>query len=323
MGKKFAAIAAMVLFTVAALAGCGPKPAPSAAPATLTLGMLPIIDNLPFWVAQEKGYFAAEGLQVQMISFPSAVERDSAFTAGRIDAAVGDLVAVAQLNEAGTPVRAVALVMGVKPGESRFAVLSAPQSAIREPAQLKNVPIAISPNSVIAYVTDRLLEDRGLTKNEIRTASIPNMPIRLQALLNGTVAAATLPDPLATLAQIQGAHVVADTANDNVAQTVLMVRRNTIDRNLPMLQKLMSAYTRAVGDIQADPGAFNGLLVNQARVPAAVLNSASHPLPVHFSPPRLPPQTDVAAVVQWLQANGQLARPLTYDDLVDSRVLGR
>jgi len=321
--RKLACLIALLVLTVTVVTGCGPTSPSQSTQTTLTLGMLPIIDNLPFWVAQQKGYFAAEGLNVQLVPFPSAVERDSAFTAGRIDAAVGDLLATAELNNAGTPVKAVSLVLGAQPGESRFAVLSAPKSAIRKPAQLKNVAIAISPNSIIAYVTDRLLEDQGLSKNEITTASIPNMPIRLQALLNGTIQAATLPDPLATLAQIKGAHIVADTQTDNVAQTVLMVRLDTINHNLPALQKLMTAYTRAVRDIQANPAGYNDLLVKQARVPAEVLSSSVHPLPIHFSLPQMPPRADVTAVLQWMQRSKLLSRTLTYDDMVDARVLGQ
>lgn len=324
MKRKAVLLCALCLATVLAVAGCTGRTATAPQPATpLRLGVLPIIDNLPFWVAQQKGYFKAEGINVQMVPFPSAVERDSAFTAGQIDAAVGDLLAVAELNNAGTPVRAVSLCMGVKPGESRFAILSAPGSSIRRPDQLKNVPVAVSPNSIIEYVTDRLLEDRGLSRDEIKKVSIPKMPVRLEALLNDSVQAATLPDPLATLARIKGAHIVADTLDDNVAQTVLMVRRDSIDRQLPELQKLMRAYTRAVKDIQADPAAYNDLLAREARVPAEVLNSSRYRLPVHFSPPALPSRATVQNVLQWMQAHKLLDRPLNYNDMVDTRVLGQ
>ncbi|MGB9804514.1 ABC transporter substrate-binding protein [Desulfofundulus sp.] len=324
MRRNLLFLVVLLVLAGTAAAGCAGKvtTAPQENRSTLRLGMLPIIDNLPFWVAQQKGYFKAEGLNVQLIPFPSAVERDSAFAAGQIDAAVGDLLAVAGLNNAGTPVRAVSICMGVKPGESRFAILSAPRSDIRKPAQLKNVPIAISTNSIIEYVTDRLLEDQGLDKKEIKKTSIPKMPVRLEALLNGKVQAATLPDPLATLAQIKGAHVVASTTNDNVAQTVLMVRRDTIDNNLPQLQKLMRAYSRAVSDIQANPYGYNDLLAREARVPAPVLNSSPYRLAVNFSAPQLPKRKDVQDVLQWMQEHKLLTKPLTYDDMVDTRVLG-
>ncbi|MGQ9823895.1 MAG: ABC transporter substrate-binding protein [Desulfotomaculales bacterium] len=287
----------------------------------IRLGMLPIIDNLPFWVAQEKGYFQDAGLDVELIPFPSAVERDSALTAGKIDGGVGDLLAVAALRNAGTQVKAVSLAMGARPGESRFAVLSSPDSGIRTVEQLKNVEIAVSLNSIIEYATDKLLQHQGLKAGEIKKVSIPKMPVRLEALLTGKVKAATLPDPLATLAVIRGAHIIADTMNDNVAQTVIIINEDLLAKNLPAAKKLMNAYARAVGDIRANPAAFAGTLAQKANVPEEVLTNKEHRLPVNFSAPRLPSRQDVQEVVDWLKARNLIEKPLQYEEMVDGRVI--
>ncbi|MEW6275849.1 MAG: MetQ/NlpA family ABC transporter substrate-binding protein [Bacillota bacterium] len=320
---KKATVTGLIILALAALtAACGQKQPVSRAEAIkIRLGMLPIIDNLPFWVAQEKGYFQAAGLDVELIPFSSAVERDSAFTARKIDGAIGDLLAVAALNDTGIPLRAVSVGMGAKPGESRFAVLSAPGSPIRTPEQLKNVEIAVSLNSIIEYTTDRLLQHQGLKPGEIKKISVPKMPVRLEGLLNGRVQAATLPDPLATLAVIKGAHIVADTLNDNVAQTVIIVHRELLDKNLPAVKSLMNAYARAVADIQANPGGFNNILAENANVPAEVLASKEHRLPVNFSAPQLPARKDVLDVLAWMKERNLLKKQLNYEDLVDERVL--
>lgn len=314
---------------VAALTGCGQnqerrtgaEQAKQAEVVKVRMGMLPIVDNLPFWVAQEKGYFQAEGLDVELISFPSALERDSALTAGKIDGGVGDLLAVAILRNSGTPVKAVSLAMGAQPGESRFAVLSSPDSGIYKPDQLKNVEIAVSLNSVIEYTTDKLLEHQGLKPEEIKKVSIPKMPVRLEALLSGKVKAATLPDPLATLAAIKGAHLVADTLNDNVAQTVIVLREDFLDKNRPAAEKLIKAYARAAGEISADPVAFQKTLTQKANVPEEVLTNSEHRLPVHFSAPQLPTREQVQEVVGWLKEHNLIEKPLSYEELVDSRVI--
>ena len=34
---------------------------------SLKMGLLPILDVLPFYIAQDKGYFAAEGIQVELV----------------------------------------------------------------------------------------------------------------------------------------------------------------------------------------------------------------------------------------------------------------
>lgn len=321
---------AILLLLAAAFAGaaggCGKGPddqgKSGSGQVKIRLGMLPIIDNLPFWVAQEKGYFRDAGLDVELIPFSSAVERDSALTAGKIDGGVGDLLAVASLRNAGTPVKAVSLAMGARPGESRFAVLSSPDSGIRTAEQLKNVEIAVSLNSVIEYTTDKLLQHQGLKAEEIKKVSIPKVPLRLEALLTGKVKAATLPDPLATLAVIRGARIIADTMNDNVAQTVIMINEDLLTRNLPAVQKLLGAYARAVEDVRANPAAFAGTLAQKANVPEEVLASKEHPLPVNFSAPQLPSRQNVQEVVDWLKARNLIEKPLQYEDMVDGRAIG-
>ena len=47
----------------------------------LAVGLMPDTDSLPFIIAQEKGYFADEGLKVDIQQFKSAMDRDSALQA--------------------------------------------------------------------------------------------------------------------------------------------------------------------------------------------------------------------------------------------------
>lgn len=312
-------ILALLLFI---LGGCGgdKQPAEQALP-TLKVGMMPITDNLPFWLAEENGYFAEEGIEVELIGFPSALERDSAFTAGQIDAGIGDMLAVAAMNNAGTEVRAVSVGQGATPGENRFAILAAPDSGITSPEQLKNVPIAMSLNTINEYLTDRLLQTQGLQSGEIVKNSIPKLPLRLEALLNGSVKAATLPDPFATLAEIKGANLVVDNMENTVAQTVVIARKATLDQNLAGMQKLMRAYARAVEDLQTDPLQYDKLIVEKARVPGEVLASSVRPLALHFTAPVLPDEAGVNEVIQWMNEHQLLDKELGYGDLVDDRVL--
>ena len=298
------------------LGGCG-----GSEPAKIKLGMLPIADNLPFWVAEQKGYFKDAGLNVELIDFPSALERDSAFVAKQIDAGVGDLLAVAAMNNSGTGVKAVAIAQGIKPGENRFAVLSSPKSGITTVEQLKNQPIAMSLNSINEYITDRLLTGGGLKTEEIKKTAIPKLPVRMEALMKGTVKAATLPDPMATLAEMGGAHLIVDNSQNTVAQTVVIVRQETLDSNLSAVKKLMEAYTRAVSDIQADAGKYNDILIQKARVPKDLLTGRESSLKFHFSQPELPTEGDADMVVQWMTQHNLLKSKPSYRDLVNGRVL--
>ncbi|MGC7846990.1 ABC transporter substrate-binding protein [Desulforudis sp. 1088] len=288
----------------------------------LRLGMLPITDNLPFWVAEAKGYFGDAGVEVELVHFPSALERDTAIQAGQIDGALGDIIAVAQLNAGGSPVKIVSIGQGVTAEEGRFAILASPKSDITEPSQLKGVPVACSLKTIMEYVVDELLVSAGLGPEEIKKVQIAKIPQRLDALLNGTVQAAVLPDPIAALAEVKGARVIVeDTAGANITQTVIYFRQETLDHNGRAVKKLMQAYARAVEDIQASPRAYDTLLAEKARVPAPVLENSNHGMKVLFSPPQVPTEEQISRVVEWMTAHGILAKPMRYDDLVDKRVL--
>ncbi len=291
----------------ALLAGCAEKREEK-----VKIGLLPIVDSLPFYVAADKGYFQAEGVNVQLINFDSAVERDSAIQAGEIDGTLGDVLAVAALNNSGSPVKMVSLGLGETGREGRFAILSSPGSGITRPEQLKNVPVAVSANSIIEYVTDNLLLEQGLEPGEIKKEIIPKIPVRFNLLLEGKIKAACLPDPLAALAESKGANLVIDDTSSNLSQTVIYFREDFLGRNSGAVARFLKAYGRAAGDINASPGDYRALLVEKARVPQEALSVFAMD---RYPEPQAPDRKQVERVVKWMADKGLLKRQFSYEDL--------
>ncbi len=278
----------------------------------MKIGLLPISDSLPFYVAAEKGYFQSEGVNVELIRFESAVERDSAIGAGEIDGAVGDILAVAALHNSGAPVKIVSMSLGETGKEGRFAILSSPNSGITKPEQLKNVPVAISTNSIIEYMTDNLLAEQGLKPEEIKKEAIPKIPVRFNLLLEDKIKAACLPDPMAAMAENKGARLVIDDTSLNLSQTVIYFRTGYIDGNSQSITKCLKAYARAVRDINENPSAYRDLLVDKAGVPREALNVFTMD---HYPAPQLPKKDQVEKVVQWMFEKNLIKTQFSYEDL--------
>lgn len=303
--KKY--ICLLVILALIGIAGCGGKQEEK-----IRVGLLPIVDSLPFHVALEKGFFQDEGINVQIINFDSAMERDSALQAGEIDGTLGDVLAVAALNNSGTGVKMVSLGLGETGKEGRFAILSSPGSGITRPEELKNVPVAISTNSIIEYVTDNLLLGQGLKPGEIKKESIPKIPVRLNMLLENKIKAACLPDPLAALAQSKGARLVVDDTSTNLSQTVIYFRNDFLNKDPKAVTKFLKAYGRAAGEINQKPEAYRNLLVEKARVPQEALGVFQMD---HYPAPQLPDRKQVEKVVKWMAEKGLLKQQLKYEDI--------
>ncbi|HOV80442.1 MAG TPA: MetQ/NlpA family ABC transporter substrate-binding protein [Bacillota bacterium] len=278
----------------------------------IQIGLLPIADALPFYVAEEKGYFRAEGLNVELVTFQSAVERDSAMQAREIDGSIGDIVAVAALNNSGTQTKIVSLGLGESGREGRFAVVSPPGSGLVRPEQLKNVPVAISTNSIIEYVTDNLLLEKGLKPDEIKKEAIPKIPVRYDLLMKGQIRAACLPDPYAALAESRGANLVADDTESNLSQTVIYFRNDFLEKNGKETVLLLKAYAKAARGINENPAQYRDLLIDKAKVPPEAVDVFRMD---HYPAPRLPEKEQVERVIRWMFDKGLLKNIPGYEDL--------
>lgn len=308
----------LLVLAALATAGCSAKPEESKPGDKMKIGLLPIVDSLPFIVAADKGYFRDEGIDAEIINFDSALERDSTLLAKEIDGTLGDILAVASLNNSGAPTKIVSLGLGETGSEGRFAILAAPGSGITKPEQLKNVPVAISTNSIIEYVTDNLLAGSGLKPEEIIKESIPKIPVRYDLLMKGQIKAACLPDPLAALAESKGAILVADDTSSNLSQTVIYFRDDYLDKNGQAVTKFLRAYARAAKEINENPAAYRSLLVERARVPQEALGVFKMD---HYPMPVLPERAQVERVVRWMEGKGLLKKQLGYEDLTRAGLL--
>lgn len=286
----------------------------------LKIGTLHVEDAVPLFLAEREGFFQEAGGAVELIPFLSALERDSALTAGAIDGAITDPLGAVLLDQGRNLLRITALCLGASPREGPFAILAAPGSSLQSIDDLKGVEVAVSRATIIDYVTDRLLENHGFTPAERRTVDIKKMPIRLQMLLGGQVQAATLPEPLASIAVGRGARLLASDADSekSLSQTVFVFRRQVLEERRTEVTAFFAAYGQAVQLINTTPERYRPLFVDKGRIPADL--AASYPIPIYPEPTPFPRDLYMP-VIDWLVAR-QFAPPLSYEQMVDRDFLG-
>jgi NitT/TauT family transport system substrate-binding protein len=189
--KKQVCIITALLFFCAALSGCACE-----VKQELSLGVLPDVDSVPIIIAQQKGYFEQEGLNIRLEKFTSAMERDSALQSGTIDGAVSDILSAAFFRQGGFNVSITSMTNG------SYKLVAV--KGTNDVSSLAGKSIAISSNTIIEYATDSMLYEYGLAPEEVSKTAIPKIPLRLEMLKNGKVNAATLPEPFASSAVKSG-----------------------------------------------------------------------------------------------------------------------
>jgi len=285
----------------------------------LRLALLPIPSVLPIFVAEENGYFKELDIVVETLPVGSAVERDQLMQAGQIDGMINEISGAAIFNRDKIQLKIVAIArlpMGVRP---IFRILAAPGSKLSSTKDLAGVPIGISKNTIIEYITHRLMSAGGVETDRIVYKSVPVLPERLQLLLSGQIQAATLPDPLGASAIQAGAvEIVNDTVLASVSASVVSFSSVAINDKTETVKQFMVGWDRAVADLNADPAKYRELMLKKIRVPKNVHTIFSiPPYPRNIVPSRK--QWD--GVMTWMVEKKLLSTPLAYEDSVTADFL--
>jgi len=306
----------LLLISATLGAACTAQPAE---PVTVRLGLLPILETLPMHVAQAEGLFAEQGLQVEFVPVASAAERDQLMQSGQIDGMINDLVSTVFYNQAEPQITVVRLARTATSEYPQYRVLAGKDSGITSVDGLSGVPIGISEGTVIEYVTDRLLEAEGLAADEIAYLAVPRIPDRLALLDSGELQAATLPDPLASLALAGGASVVVDdTRHPEYGNSLISFRKSFVDENPLAVRGFLAALEEATRRINADKSAWTELIAAQQLVPAPLLEGYVLP---DFPPASVPSEAQFDDVVAWATAKGLISAEVDYADSVDASYL--
>lgn len=296
------------------LAACslGPQPTQDT---TLKMALLPILDVLPFYIAQDKGYFEAEGIQVELVPIKSAQERDALLQAGEADGALTDLQGVAIFNRESAQLKVVAKARKAYPNAPLFRVIAAPGFTVNGPEDMAGVPVGISQNTIIEYMTDRLLTAWGLPEDQIAIEEVSAIPVRFELLMEGQLKAATLPDPLGQAAIAGGGTLVVDDASfTKFSQSVLAFRTGVLESKPDTVRAFLRAWNKAVADLNQDPNAYRGVLIENTRVPPNIQDTYNIP---PFPSGEITSPDEWQDVVDWAQNKGLLDAPVPYDQAVD------
>lgn len=285
----------------------------------LKIALLPILDAFPCYVAAEKGYFRQHGIDVKVLPVASALERDQLMQSGAVDGMLNEMISTANFNRRRVSVKTIMIARKAYPRAPLFRILSSPAWKPASPSQVAGIAVGVSKNTIIEYVTDRLLAAEGLPPGSLTKKSIPSIPERYQLLIQGRLKIVTLPDPLAQSALAAGAgNIVDDSSYPQYSVSVLSFNINALDKKGESVRSFLRAWDRAAADINQDPEALRALLLRKIRVPRNIQQAYRIP---PYPRREIPAESQWNDVMQWMVAKGLLELPLSYGGSITSAFL--
>jgi len=168
--------------------------------------------NLPLWIAQEQGFFAREGVKVELTPTPGSVYQMTGLISGDFDIALTAMDNVVAYAEGEGEVQVdgqqdLVVFMG---GDNGFLRLVT-RPEIRTYADLKGKRLSVDAVTTgYAFVLRKVLEVNGLREEDYTLVPAGGVLQRWQALARGEHDGTLLISPLEVLARQQGLHLLGN-----------------------------------------------------------------------------------------------------------------
>ena len=306
----------LFLFSIS-LSACAPEQVEG--PVKLKIAVLRILDVLPIYVAEQQGYFAENGVEVEFIPVSSAPERDQLIAAGQADGMINEAMSTLFSNRDEVTVQVVRLARAATVEYPVFRLLANGSSGVVDLETLKSVETGISQGTIIEYLMDRLVEAEGYSRDDFPKINIPSIPDRLTLMNSGELKASILPDPFSLLALQSGAVVVIDdSSHPEYGYSTIAFRKETIDDSPEAIRGFLMAIEQAVADINADPDQWINLLVERELLPAPLVGE------YHVGPyptASVPSEAQIRDAADWAKSKGLLDKDPRYTDIVNDSFL--
>lgn len=282
--------------TAAGTQAAGSPAATKTRPAVLkdvSVGYTPLLINAPFYIGIEKGYFADEGINLQLQRIGQGADVLTQTAAGNFDigsAGIGaagfNLAATALKEKKEVPFEVVTPLHTERPPAATPLVVSKSRKdsgELTKVSDLRGKKVAVNNRgSAIEYWLYLALQTGGLTMKDITlvTMSFNDMPA---ALVNKSIDAALLGEPLTTQAKDRGqVAVLSDTFTNGQAATAVYWNRGWARKNPELAQGFLTAFYKAANEMEKggwDDPTDLAIIQKYTNVPADVIKRASRP---HF-----------------------------------------
>ena len=271
---------------------------------------------LPVWMAQDGGFYAANGLKVEIVNMGGGSRGAKALQAGDIDLMRVGMSSVVQANRAGGDLRLVASMSNV----IRFVIVTAP--GVKTAADLKGGVIGVSSFGSESDSTVTLaLERFNLTRADVTVKEYGGGSKRLAAVRAGEIKATAINEPTTSQAREQGVNILIDLAAEKIPWLFsgVVVRRNDLKERRDLVLRFLRAVIEGNYLALTDATRAKSVLARELKVKNPRIVDISYGDFRAQSPPDMDISMPGVANVLKVGAGGGSHNPADY---IDGSVLG-
>lgn len=219
---------------------------PSRAADTVAIGLVGSTGptHWPIHIGIKKGYYAAEGINLDLIFIQSSPAVLQQLAAGSLNAALSSaLIDPIYAIDKGAPIGIVRLEMQLSP----YALNA--KSTYKSIAELKGKTLMVdSPKGITKMYVERMLEAHNIKPNEVDFLFVGSTAARFQALQSGAIDATVLLPPFSFAADAAGFANLGLTAdyNKDMPFTGATVNKNWATKNPDLMRKLLAVHNKSV-----------------------------------------------------------------------------
>jgi NitT/TauT family transport system substrate-binding protein len=207
----------------------------------------------PLFLAQEKGYFRAENVDVQLVRMEDPRESYRAMAAGRLDGVVSTVDTAIPLLRTGSELQYVLALDDSAGGDGIVA-----RKEIKSVRDLRGKRVAVQAGSVAQFFLSVLLRDAGLTEKDVQVVNMKPGDAGA-AFVAGEVDAAVTWEPwLSSGKSAPHGHLLVDSSKTpGLITDVLVFRREVIEKRAREIQGVVDAWHKAVAYWEKNPAESN------------------------------------------------------------------
>jgi NitT/TauT family transport system substrate-binding protein len=285
--------AAKPVASPAAAAAASPSAVAAAVPSgplkQLKVGTLPTLGNAPFIIAQQRGYFAAEGIDVELMTFGSGAEIVAPLGTGQIDAGNSITPSAGLVNAVarGVAIKIVASNGTIKPNRNIADIVvrkalqpgaePVDRATLNRPIRAAAAAEGLVPHAILL----REAEKAGLAISDVNMTYLA-LPDINAAMASSQLDVAASGEPLITIGVQQGLYSrwkrMADLYPD-MPYSNLLYGPNLLEKDRDAGERLMRAYLRGVRDYEdafsrgKDRDTVVAMLADPLRTPAPLFQA--------------------------------------------------